>query len=87
MYDLYHTTLIRGNEMASCLKCGNRSFKMDEQNVNGSRVLLNLVSCAACDTIVGVYDIFPLANVLDKLDKHAEAIRSIAERIGADVDL
>jgi hypothetical protein len=73
--------------MASCVKCGNGTFKMVEQNVSGSRVVLNLISCSACDSIAGVYDVFPLANVLDKLDKHAEAIKSIAARIGADVDL
>lgn len=72
--------------MASCPKCGGRSFSLEETVPSGSRHPINLVVCGntGCSAVVGALE----AEAVGKLVYHlANAVDRIATRLQVDSGL
>lgn len=54
------------DDISTCAKCGNNTFKMVLQEPTGSKFKLNFIQCSSCNTPVGVIDIDNIANQLQE---------------------
>ncbi|HZK81850.1 MAG TPA: hypothetical protein VFC46_12300 [Humisphaera sp.] len=69
---------------SSCLKCGSTNFEMVRNTPKGSAFYYMFVQCSVCGGVVGALDGY---NLGEKLRRQDEALRQIASRIGAVIDL
>lgn len=71
---------------SSCVKCGGRSFQLQQQEPGGSRVKWFFVQCTSCGVPVGVIDFYPNSAIYQRVEKIEESISNLASRL-SDIDL
>jgi hypothetical protein len=69
---------------SSCPKCGSTSFETATVEPSGSAFKLVFVQCAVCGGVVGVVE---YNNVGSMIDRQNKAIREIARKVGALINL
>jgi len=69
---------------STCGKCGNRFWEIQSVEPRGSAFKLYFVQCASCGTPVAAME---FDNIGAMLREQNEAIKKIAARVGAVVDL
>lgn len=71
--------------MAKCPGCGKlTSFSVSKEQIGGTGFNYNVVVCPYCQTAIGVIGVY---NTDTQLLELREAIRAIAQRVGATVNL
>lgn len=69
---------------STCVKCGSSRFELQPAEPANSRFKLYFVQCSSCGGVVGVQE---FNNATAMLDKQNAAIKKIAQKVGAYVDL
>lgn len=52
---------------SNCIKCGNVTFEVVENEPLNSSFKLNFIQCAKCGGVVGVMDYYNIGSMLEKL--------------------
>lgn len=71
--------------MSKCGKCGNTSFKIQENEPSGSQFIVYFVQCSVCGTPVGVLEYANSAALIEKLEKKVDRLSNEIQQIGYDV--
>lgn len=71
--------------MSKCVKCGNRSFKIQRKEPIGSRFAVYFVQCSMCGIPVGVLEYANSAALIEKLEKKIDKMADEVQQIGHDV--
>ena len=69
---------------SKCVSCGGMSFEIQQAEPAKSAFKVYFVQCAQCGGVVGIMDYH---NIGAMLGKQNEAIKAIAQRVGAMVSL
>lgn len=67
--------------MSQCGKCGNSTFRAQEQNVSGATFKLVFVQCSSCGTPVGVTTFFDPGIMLNQQKNTLQNLESKINRV------
>lgn len=70
--------------ISRCSKCDNTFFEIKQAEPSGSAYKLYFVQCSRCGAVVGIQEYYNSGAMLEKLTK---AVKAIAQKVGAHVDL
>jgi len=70
--------------LSSCTRCNSHSFELIENSPLNSDFNVCFVQCSSCGCVVGVFQSFDIASLIDTQN---EAIKKIAQALKVYVDL
>lgn len=70
--------------MPTCPKCPSTYFRLTEANISGSQFRMMMVECSSCGAAIGVVDYYNVGQLLKEQNK---ALKTIAQAVGAHVNL
>lgn len=70
--------------ISTCVKCNNSFFDLKQAEPSGSAYKLFFVQCSKCGGVVGIQEYYNNGAVLEN---HGKALKAIASKVGAHVEL